>query len=923
MRCESRRMAPTAGPPRGWARTASLALALLAAGAPPEVRAATSDARALAVLDRVSWGRSDADAAAVTRLGVDRWLDRQLHPTADDGRASPAAQAAIDALPVSHTPMARLVVSADAQNKAANQIADPDQKKAAQQAYQQGLGDLARQAATRSLLRDLYAPDQLREQMTWFWFNHFNVHQYKRDVRAMVADYEDQAIRPHALGRFRDLLEATLRHPAMLRYLDNDQNAANHINENYAREIMELHTLGVGSSYTQHDVQELARILTGVGVDLSPTDPKLAPARQPLLVRAGLFEFNPNRHDFGDKLFLGHAIKGSGFGEVEQALDLLARDPATAHHVCTQLAVYFVSDGPPPELVDAMAGAWKRSDGDIATVLRTMFRSRAFTDSLGRKFKDPVHYAVSSVRLAYGDRVVLNTNPLQGWLNRMGEGLYNHETPDGYPMTEPAWNGPGQLAVRFEIARQIGGGSAGLFKPDGAGATDAPAFPQLQNALYFESGQAALGARPRRRCRRRARRRSGTPCSSPPPNSCVAEEVAMNRREMLAAGLAGGSLVSAGRVFAAPNAGDQRLLVVFLRGAYDAANVVVPTGSEFYYQARPTLQIKRPDPSDPNSALPLDADWSLHPALKDTIYPLWGKKQIAFVPFAGADDLSRSHFETQDAIELGQGLQGPRDYNSGFMGRLYGQLQGSRPIAFTDQLPLTFRGGAAVPNIGVGGVGKPGVDDRQAKLIEEMYAGQTLGASVSQGFAVRDEVYRSVSSEMVAANKGAVSAKGFELSGRRIGRLMRTDYTLGFVDVGGWDTHVNQGAAQGYLASRLGELGRGLAGFVDEIGPDAWARTTVVVVSEFGRTFRENGDRGTDHGHGSVYWVMGGAVKGGRIAGPQVAVTQATLNQNRDWPVLTDYRGLIGGLAQRAYGLDTRRLDAVFPGARPADLELT
>ncbi len=132
------------------------------------------------------------------------------------------------------------------------------------------MNDLVREAQSRSLLRDLYAPDQLREQMTWFWFNHFNVQSSKRDIRAMVGDYEDQAIRPHALGKFRDLLEATLRHPAMLRYLDNDQNAAGRINENYAREIMELHTMGVGSGYTQKDVQELARILTGVGVDLQP-----------------------------------------------------------------------------------------------------------------------------------------------------------------------------------------------------------------------------------------------------------------------------------------------------------------------------------------------------------------------------------------------------------------------------------------------------------------------------------------------------------------------------------------------------------------------------------------------------------------------------------------------------------------------------
>jgi len=394
----------------------------------------------------------------------------------------------------------------------------------------------------------------------------------------------------------------------------------------------------------------------------------------------------------------------------------------------------------------------------------------------------------------------------------------------------------------------------------------------------------------------------------------------MNRRQILAAAAIAPSLV-AGRLWAAPNT-DQRLLLVFLRGAYDAANVVIPTSSDFYYQARPTLHIARPNPADPNAALPLDADWSLHPALRESLYPLWQKGQIAFVPFAGPDDMSRSHFETQDTIELGQPLQGPRDYGSGFMSRLYGQLAGARPIAFTDQLPLTFRGGAPIPNIGLANFGKPGVDDRQAKLIENMYRSEDLGASVSQGFAVRDEVYRSISAEMVAANRGAVSAKGFELSARRMGRLMKADYTLGFVDVGGWDTHVGQGAATGYLAGRLGELGRGLAGFADEIGPDIWGRSTVIVVSEFGRTFRENGDKGTDHGHGSVYWVLGGAVKGGRLVGPQVPVTQAGLNQNRDYPVLTDYRALIGGIIQRGYGLTPARLDQVFPGAQPMDLGL-
>ncbi len=438
----------------------------------------------LALLNRVTWGATAFSATELQSLGADRWLDRQLHPSGGD-RLPPRVQAQIDALAISHQSVAELVVSSDAATKAANALTDPDQRKAAQQARQQDLTNLAKQAATREILRDLYSPDQLKEQMTWFWFNHFNVHQYKANIRAMVGDYEDRAIRPYALGRFRDLLEATLRHPAMLRYLDNADNAAGHINENYAREIMELHTMGVGSGYSQKDVQELARILTGVGIDPRPDNPKLRPDLQGQLIRQGLFEFNPARHDYGDKLFLGHQINGRGFSEVEQALDILCRQPATAHHISAQLATYFVSDNPPEALVQRMAAVFQRSDGDIAAVLGAMFQSPEFRASLGTRFKDPVHYVISAVRFSYGDRVILNTGPAQTWLGRLAEGLYNHETPDGYPMAAAAWDGPGQMATRFEIARLIGSNSAGLFRPDGAGAVDQPAFPQPENPLYY------------------------------------------------------------------------------------------------------------------------------------------------------------------------------------------------------------------------------------------------------------------------------------------------------------------------------------------------------------------------------------------------------------------------------------------------------
>lgn len=393
----------------------------------------------------------------------------------------------------------------------------------------------------------------------------------------------------------------------------------------------------------------------------------------------------------------------------------------------------------------------------------------------------------------------------------------------------------------------------------------------------------------------------------------------MQRRHLLSLGLGTALPV---RLWAAPSPQAPRLLVVFLRGAYDAANLLVPTSSSFYYEARPNIAIAR------TAALPLDADWGLAPAVADSLQPLWLKNQLAFVPFAGTHDTSRSHFETQDHIELGQPEQGSRDFRSGFMNRLAavlgaGTAERSRleAMAFTDQVPLILRGDSAVANQALRDLGKPGISPAQAQVITNMYAGTRLHGAVNGGFEVRDEVSREMADEMEAASRGAIAAKGFALEARRIARLMRERVTLGFIDVGGWDTHVGQGGASGQLANKLGELGRGLALFADEMGRQ-WNNTVVVVVSEFGRTFRENGNRGTDHGHGSAYWVLGGGVRGGRIAGEQVQVKAGTLFQNRDYAVLNEYRATLGGLFKRMYGLDDTQLAQVFPGASPRDLGL-
>jgi len=424
----------------------------------------------------------------------------------------------------------------------------------------------------------------------------------------------------------------------------------------------------------------------------------------------------------------------------------------------------------------------------------------------------------------------------------------------------------------------------------------------------------------------------------------------LHRRELLRraglAGLGAASTLAApwGRVWAAAAEDRPRFLLVFLRGGYDAANLLVPTSSSFYYEQRPRIAIAKPGEgaqAATESALAINSDWALHPALRDTVYPLLQRGQAAFIPFAGTEDLSRSHFETQDSIELGQSLQNLQSehgassgaaHQSGFMNRLALELGARQAISFTDQLPMCFRGEARIGNTALRDAGRPAVDAKNRALLNSMYRDEALAGQVSEGFALKDELARELAApqagenrenrEKDAASRNAINAKGFELEARRMARLMRGRFHLGFVDVGGWDTHVNQGGASGALATKFEELGRGLAGFADEMGAALWQRTTVLVISEFGRTFRENGNRGTDHGHGSVYWLLGGGLARAGVVGEQIPLNASTLFQNRDYPVLTDYRRLLAGLWQRQFGLSSAALERVFPGAGALDLKL-
>jgi uncharacterized protein (DUF1800 family) len=459
-------------------------------------------------LSRLTFGIDSATVAMYERLGRVKFLDAQLHPPPDDPPKDDTLAAAIAAIPATQQTAEARVKALRAEQQRINTLPSEEDKQKARMALNQAGNQAVYETAKRHLIRALRSRSQLREQLTWFWMNHVSVFSGKANVRWTLAEYEEQAVRAHALGKFSDLVLATVTSPAMLEYLDNAQSAAGKINENYARELMELHTLGVsggpsGSKYTQQDVQELARVLTGVGLNFSDNTPRLPADQKALYVRRGLFEFNPARHDVGPKTVLGHLVSGHGLAEVEDVVSFLCRQPATARFISTRLAAYFVADDPPPALVDRMARTFQKSDGSIAAVLREMFLDRAFITALNaaspklEKFKDPMQFVVSSMRLAYDGKTITNYRPAVNWLQQLGEPLYGRVTPDGYPLNEAAWTSSGQLVRRFEIARAIGGGNAGLFNNDDNTPGPAIGFPMLSSRLFYDTIEPGLGARTR------------------------------------------------------------------------------------------------------------------------------------------------------------------------------------------------------------------------------------------------------------------------------------------------------------------------------------------------------------------------------------------------------------------------------------------
>jgi uncharacterized protein (DUF1800 family) len=473
----------------------------------------TEEQRIVHVLNRLGFGARPGDVERVKAIGLENYINQQLNP---EKIADVVAEDKVKDLAVLKMSTADLYEKypqpgqlirqlqnrgmlpkdlAEAQDNQKNPRENPEYRKLIQEYYKEnGLEQPQRIVAelqASRILRAVYSERQLQEVMVDFWTNHFNIFAGKGADRWLLPGFDRDTIRPHAMGKFSTLLQATAQSPAMLFYLDNFQSvspqsviAANRgraqaqmmneqqqrprrgINENYARELMELHTLGVDGGYTQKDVQEVARCFTGWTIfqprggaaALNAIKGEDAPARRPPARPAGTFFFNLRAHDDGEKVVLGQKIPaGGGFNDGLMVLDMLARHQATAKFIATKLVRHFVTDTPPPALVNRVAAAFTKSDGDIRETLKAIFFSNEFNspEAYRAKVKRPFELAVSAIRILGADT---NGGPgTHQWIARMGEPLYGYQTPNGYSDAAESWVNTGALLERMNFGVALAG----------------------------------------------------------------------------------------------------------------------------------------------------------------------------------------------------------------------------------------------------------------------------------------------------------------------------------------------------------------------------------------------------------------------------------------------------------------------------------
>ena len=408
----------------------------------------TEEQKVVHFLNRTSFGPTREDIRKVNRLGIRAYLEEQLRPEKISDSLVEEKLAGLKTMRLSSRELIELY--------------PPPRQQAGQQEMMgqqqmQGPRAVILELQQARLLRSVYSERQLYEIMVDFWSNHFNVFSAKGADRWLTTAYDRDTIRPHALGRFRDLLLATAQSPAMLFYLDNwlsanpnapaarmggPNNRRRGLNENYARELMELHTLGVDGGYTQRDVQEVARCLTGWTI------------RQPR--GEGSFYFEPRIHDTGEKIVLGTRIPpAGGMEDGLRVIDLLSRHPSTARFISLKLARRFIADDPPPSIVNKAAEAFSKSEGDIPTVLRALIDSPEFfsPEIYQTKVKKPLEFVASALRTT-GAEVQLSHQLLR-YLGRMGEPLFLAQPPTGYPDVAASWTSPDMLLTRMNFATDL------------------------------------------------------------------------------------------------------------------------------------------------------------------------------------------------------------------------------------------------------------------------------------------------------------------------------------------------------------------------------------------------------------------------------------------------------------------------------------
>src|SRR6266446_367224 len=387
------------------------------------------------LLNRIGFGPRPGEIEQIQGIGRDKYLEQQLHPDQINDIATDGRLAAVPSIHMSAPELVeKFPQPAQPAGRLGKQTGDNGDGSEVRRP-QQLLEDLQRQ----KIIRAVHSRRQLQEVMTDFWFNHFNVYWAKNADRWLTTSYEMHTIRPHVLGKFKDLLMATAKSPAMLVYLDNRLSSSiRGINENYARELMELHTLGVDGGYTQKDVQEVARAFTGWSIDRPQ--------------RNGEFMFRPRIHDDGEKIVLGHRIDAGGIKDGEMVLEILARHPGTAHFISTKLVRRFVSDNPPEALVKRVADVFRKTDGDIREMMRTIVTSPEFNsaEAQGAKTKTPFEFAVSSIRVLDGSTD--GSRQLAQAIARMGQPLYQCQPPTGFPDRADHWMSNGAVVERLNFA---------------------------------------------------------------------------------------------------------------------------------------------------------------------------------------------------------------------------------------------------------------------------------------------------------------------------------------------------------------------------------------------------------------------------------------------------------------------------------------